>query len=52
MQNLLKEQVSIRNLVMILEAMSDYGTTTKDIGFLTEKVRQALWKTDMFTVCY
>ncbi|MDA3957836.1 flagellar biosynthesis protein FlhA [Oceanispirochaeta sp.] len=42
LQNLLKEQVSIRNLVMILEAMSDYGTVTKDIGFLTEKVRQTL----------
>ena len=42
LQNLLKEQVSIRNLVMILEAMSDYGGVTKDIGFLTEKVRQTL----------
>ena len=42
LQNLLKEQVSIRNLVMILESMSDYGTVTKDIGFLTEKVRQTL----------
>jgi flagellar biosynthesis protein FlhA len=42
LQNLLREQVSIRNLVMILESMSDYGTVTKDIGFLTEKVRQTL----------
>jgi len=42
LQNLLKEQVSIRNLVMILEAMSDYGSVTKDVGFLTEKVRQTL----------
>ena len=42
LQNLLKEQVSIRNLVMILEAMSDYGGVTKDVGFLTEKVRQTL----------
>ncbi|MDC7240260.1 MAG: flagellar biosynthesis protein FlhA [Spirochaetales bacterium] len=42
LQNLLKEQVSIRNLVMILEAVSDYGGITKDIGFLTEKVRQTL----------
>lgn len=42
LQNLLKEQVSIRNLVMILESMSDYGSITKDIGFLTEKVRQTL----------
>jgi flagellar biosynthesis protein FlhA len=42
LQNLLKEQVSIRNLVMILEGMSDYGSISKDIGFLTEKVRQTL----------
>ncbi len=42
LQNLLKEQVSIRNLVMILEAVSDYGGVTKEAGFLTEKVRQAL----------
>jgi flagellar biosynthesis protein FlhA len=42
LQNLLREQVSIRNLVMILEAMGDYGSITKDIGFLTEKVRQTL----------
>ncbi len=42
LQNLLKEQVSIRNLVMILESMSDYGTITKEAGFLTEKVRQTL----------
>jgi len=42
LQNLLKEQVSIRNLVMILESMSDYGTVTKETGFLTEKVRQTL----------
>jgi flagellar biosynthesis protein FlhA len=42
LQNLLKEQVSIRNLVMILESMSDYGAITKEAGFLTEKVRQTL----------
>jgi flagellar biosynthesis protein FlhA len=42
LQNLLKEQVSIRNLVMILETMSDYGAVTKEAGFLTEKVRQTL----------
>lgn len=41
-QNLLKEQVSIRNLVVILETLGDYGNITKDRGFLTEKVRQAL----------
>ncbi len=41
-QGLLKEQVSIRNLVVILETMGDYGSVTKDAGFLKEKVRQAL----------
>lgn len=41
-QGLLKEQVSIRNLVVILETLGDYGSITKDTGFLIEKVRQAL----------
>lgn len=42
LQALLEEQVSIRNLVAILEALADYGPVTKDIQFLTEKSRQAL----------
>jgi flagellar biosynthesis protein FlhA len=42
LQGLLKEQVSIRNMVVILEALADYATVTKDTGFLVEKVRQAL----------
>lgn len=42
LQHLLREQVSIRNLVTILETMSDYGSITKDPVFLGEKVRQAL----------
>jgi len=41
-QGLLREQVSIRNLVVILETLGDYGAVTKDTGFLIEKVRQAL----------
>ncbi|MBN2655465.1 MAG: flagellar biosynthesis protein FlhA [Spirochaetales bacterium] len=41
-QGLLREQVSIRNLVVILETLGDYGSVTKDTGFLIEKVRQAL----------
>ncbi|MDR2702166.1 MAG: flagellar biosynthesis protein FlhA, partial [Spirochaetaceae bacterium] len=41
-QNLLKEQVSIRNMTAILEALADYGPATKDTQFLTEKARQAL----------
>jgi flagellar biosynthesis protein FlhA len=42
LQGLLREQVSIRNLVVILETLADYGTITKDSSFLVEKVRQAL----------
>jgi len=42
LQSLLHEQVSIRNLVVILETLADYGGMTKDTAFLVEKVRQAL----------
>ena len=41
-QNLLKEQVSVRELVTILEALCDAAPKSKDITFLTEKTRQAL----------
>lgn len=39
---LLKEKVSIRDLVTIFEALADYGSYTKDTDVLTEYVRQAL----------
>lgn len=42
LMKLLKEKVSIRNLLVILEALADYATQTKDIDVLTEYVRQAL----------
>ena len=42
LQGLLVEQVSIRNMVAILETVADYAGITKDVGFLVEKVRQAL----------
>jgi flagellar biosynthesis protein FlhA len=42
LQALLRERVSIRNMVAILEALADYGPVTKDVGFLSEKARQAL----------
>ncbi|BAI79908.1 flagellar biosynthesis protein FlhA [Deferribacter desulfuricans SSM1] len=42
LQNLLKERVSIRNLPTILETLAAYGTQSKDIEYLTEKVRVAL----------
>jgi flagellar biosynthesis protein FlhA len=41
-QTLLGEQVSIRNQVVILEALADYAGMSKDPGFLSEKSRQAL----------
>lgn len=39
---LLKEKLSIRDLVTIFETLADYGTYTKDPDILTEYVRQAL----------
>lgn len=42
LQGLLLEQVSIRNLVTILETVSDFARISKEHGFLIEKTRQAL----------
>ena len=42
LSNLLKERVSIKDLVTILETLADYSVLTKDIDRLTEHVRQAL----------
>lgn len=42
LQNLLREGVSIRNLIVILEALSDAAATTKDVDALTERARAAL----------
>ena len=42
LQNLLKEQVPIRDLVTILEALADYAPVTKDPDILTEYVRERL----------
>jgi flagellar biosynthesis protein FlhA len=41
-QGLLRERVSIRNLVSILESVAEYAPVSKNIWFLTEKARQAL----------
>ena len=48
--NLLKENVPIRDMVTILEALGDYATLTKDTDLLTEYVRQRLKRviTDRF----
>jgi len=42
LQNLLRERVSIRDLEIILETLSNYATKTKDIDVLTEYVRNAV----------
>lgn len=42
LMKLLKEKVSIRNLLVILETLADYAPQTKDTDLLTEFVRQAL----------
>jgi flagellar biosynthesis protein FlhA len=42
LQNLLSENVSIRDLVSILEALADAAPLTKDPLLLTERARQAL----------
>ncbi|AGC67721.1 flagellar biosynthesis protein FlhA [Thermoclostridium stercorarium subsp. stercorarium DSM 8532] len=40
--NLLREGVSIRDMVTILETLADYAPVTRDTDMLTEYVRQAL----------
>lgn len=40
--NLLREGVSIRDLVTIMETLADYSPMTHDVDMLTEYVRQAL----------
>ncbi len=42
LQNLLCEQISIRNLVTIFESLADQARATRDIDALTEYVRQSL----------
>ena len=42
LQNLLREGVSIRDLLTILETLADYAPSTRDTDILTEYVRQAL----------
>jgi len=42
LHGLLRERVSIRNMVSILESIADYAPVSKNIWFLTEKARQAL----------
>ena len=45
LQNLLREQVSVRDLLQILETLADWAPATKDLDLLTEYVRQSLART-------
>ncbi len=45
LQNLLRENVSIRDLRTVLETLSDHGMKVKDTDSLTEYVRQSLYRT-------
>ncbi len=42
LQNLLRERIPIRNLLLILESLADAARVSKDIDFLTERVRAAM----------
>lgn len=42
LQNLLKEGISIRDLLTIFETLADYATSTRDTDILTEYARQSL----------
>lgn len=42
LQNLLKEGISIRDLITIFETLADHAVITRDTDVLTEYVRQAL----------
>ncbi len=42
LQNLLREGISIRDLLSIFETLADYAATTRDTDILTEYVRQSL----------
>jgi flagellar biosynthesis protein FlhA len=45
LQNLLSEQIPIRDLLTIIETLADWAPTVKQIDILTEYVRQALSRT-------
>lgn len=45
LQNLLKENIPIKDFVQILEALIDYSKTTKNVDVLTEYVRHTIGST-------
>ena len=42
LQNLIREQIPIRDLVTIFEALADYGKISRSVDFLTERARESL----------
>ncbi len=42
LQNLLRERIPIRNLLLILENLADGARASKDVDYLTERVRSAM----------
>jgi flagellar biosynthesis protein FlhA len=42
LQNLIREQVPIRDLVTIFESLADYGKLSRSVDFLTERARESL----------
>ncbi|WP_366797354.1 flagellar biosynthesis protein FlhA [uncultured Fretibacterium sp.] len=42
LQNLIREQIPIRDLVTIFEALADYGKLSRSVDFLTERARESL----------
>jgi flagellar biosynthesis protein FlhA len=42
LQNLIREQVPIRDLVTIFEALADYGKFSRSVDFLTVRARESL----------
>jgi flagellar biosynthesis protein FlhA len=45
LQNLLREQIPVRDLLTILETLADFSPMTKDIDTLSEYARQSLART-------
>ena len=50
LQNLLRERISIRDLLTICETLADYAPMTKDTSILTEYVRQKLARSIVSTL--
>ena len=51
LQNLVRERISIRDLITILEALGDAAGTYKDIDALTEYVRSRMGSVDWKPPC-